>query len=122
MIKASTWGQRLSQEAFKRVAKPSPCGQLYTVTDAEGQYGSSNLLRPSKIRAATLTEKYLKRENGAGTSGEMRLVQKERNSQMWNEAAREHGQFEGRCENPNFSIRKEIKKGLCWKQALQCSN
>lgn len=117
----STWGWRLSQDEFNRVAKPSPCGYLYCVTDAKGQYGSSNLLRPRKVRAATLTEKYLKRQNGAA-SAEMRLVQNQKTCEMWNEAAREHSNFEGSCDNPAFSICKEIKKGLCWKQALKCNN
>lgn len=121
MAQVSTWGRRLSAEEFDRVAKPSPCGQLYKVTDAEGRYGSTNLLRPRKKRAPTVTDQYLKRDE-TSNAREMRLVEQGKNSQMWNNAAREHSQFEGRCNNPQFSIHKEIKKGLCWKQALKCTN
>lgn len=115
----SVWRPRLSEEEFDRVAKPSPCGQMYTVTDAEGRYGDANLLRPRRVQAATRTAQYLKRE---GTHGEMRLVQRDKISNMWNETGREHAEYEYKCSNPQFDIKKEVKKGLCWKQQLKCNN
>ena len=88
------------------MAKGSPCGQFYDVTDAEGQYGRVNLLRPLKVMAAGCTEQYLQREEGNMNSGEMPLVRRERNCEMWNEASRQHEQHEDRCHNPHFSICK----------------
>lgn len=116
----STWGPRLTQEEFDKVAKPSLCGQLYCVTDAEGQYGSANLLRPKKSDPVKRTEQYLKREEGE-TTYEMRLVDKGKNCDMWNEAAKEHAQ-QGRCNNLELTYDVDMKVGLCWKQAIKCNN
>ena len=69
-------------QKLERVAKRSPCGQFYVVTDAEGQYGRANLLHPTKVKAAGCTKQYLQREEGNINSGEMRLVQRERHCQM----------------------------------------
>ena len=78
------------------MAKRSPCGQFYDATDAEGKYGRENLLRALKIKAEGRTEQYLQREEGNMNSGEMRLVWRERNCEMWNEASRQHEQREDR--------------------------
>lgn len=120
----STWGPRLSQAEFDRVAKPSPCGQLYRVSDAEGQYGTTNLLRPRKVKAPCRTEEYLQRQDESTSSGEMRLMSKGKLSDMWNEARLQHDQYPGRCDNQHLSFCEdsELQKGLCWKETLKCDN
>lgn len=102
------------------MAKPSVCGTFYQVVDADGVYGAANLLRPKDDTESTLTDVYLKQENKK--PGEMRLVHKQKQEDMWNSAVKGHATFGGRCENPTFSICKELPKGLCWKQCLECEN
>ena len=117
------WGcRRLTQSEFERVAMPSPCGQYYRATDAEGNSGCTRLLRPRKERPVSITEEYLQRQKRDAHCSEMRLLQNAKICHMWNEAAEQHEKYTGRCYEPQFCIYKEIKKGLCWKQSLKCIN
>lgn len=115
------WVARLTTTDFNRVARPSVCGDFYRVTDADGVYGTAKLLRPRKDDTQDLTVQYLKKENNNKLSGEMRLLHQEKHCEMWNKASVEHSAFEGHCLHPQFTIYKEIQKGLCWRQALQCT-
>ena len=104
------------------MAKPSPCGQLYTVTDAEGVYGTANLLRPKKEAAEELTQQYLRKGGQTVGTEEMKLFHQGKLSNMWNQAIAEHMTFEGRCEQPHFEVSSEQQRGICWRQALKCKN
>lgn len=59
----SEWRPRMMTEEFNRVAKPSHCGKFYRVVDADGVYGTANLLLPKKETAPELTQVYLERQN-----------------------------------------------------------
>ena len=91
----SSWGKRLAQDDFDRVAKPSPGGQLYTVTDAAGVYGTANLPYPKKEAAAELTQQHLKEDGQTVGTKQMKLFHQGKLSNMW---------------------------GICWRQTLKCKN
>ena len=88
----------------------------------EGVAAGCRVLCSKRVKGVTVTQQCLQGEDNAPSSGEMQIVPNEKACQMWNDAATRHSQFEGRCDNTQFAICKEIKKGLCWKQSLQCMN
>ena len=109
----SSWGKRLGQDDFDRVAKPLLCEQMYTVTDSEGVYGTANLLRPKKEAAEELTQQYLREAGQTAGTGEMKLFHQGKLSSMWNQAIAEHMAFEGRCEQPHFQVSSEQQRAIC---------
>ncbi len=119
---ASSWGRRLAQDEFDRVAKPSACGSYYTVTGADGEYGTANLLRPKKEAAEEITQQYLRRDGESVGSAEMKLFHQGKLCSMWNQAITEHMLFEGKCDYPHFEVGFEQQRGLCWRQSLKCKN
>lgn len=52
--------------------------------------------------------------------GEMRLVNKAKHTEMWNECILQHSTDSEECRIPQFEIDRELKKGICWKQSLKC--
>ena len=118
----SSWGKWLGQDDFHRVAKSSLCGQLYTLTDAEGVYGTANLLHPKKEAAEELTQQYLRKGGQTVGTEEMKLFHQGKLSNMCNQAIAEHMTFEGKCEQPHFEVSSEQQRGICWRQALKCKN
>ena len=83
---ASSWGKWLGHDDFDREAKPSLCGQLYTVTDAEGVYGTPNLLHPKKEAAQELTQQYPRDSGQTVGTREMKLFNQQKLSNMWKES------------------------------------
>jgi hypothetical protein len=110
--------QRLTSNIFKRVAMVSPSGLLYA-PDADGQPGPAKLLRPIKGVDTEISTQYL--EEIDSIDNEMRLINSSKNAEMWNNSIREHIE-RAECDQPHFSIDREMKKGLCWKQSLRCTN
>lgn len=110
--------QRLTSNIFKRVAKVSPSGLLYA-PDADGQPGPAKLLRPITGVETETSTRYL--EETDSIDNEMRLINNRKNAEMWNNSLREHTE-RAQCDQPHFIIDREIKKGLCWKQSLKCTN
>lgn len=114
----STW-LRLSREEFGRVAKLSPDGTRYEVPGADGNQGTTKLLRPAGDTAPEVSVAYLQ-EADKSCSGEMRLVHREKMCTMFNTAIREHGQYKGACGMPSFYVWQELQKGMAWKVAVAC--
>lgn len=48
----------------------------------------------------------------------MRLIHQGKCTDMWNSCFRQHSTTN--CLIPHFTVIKEVKKGLCWSQALKC--
>lgn len=110
--------KRLTKTVFSKVAKLAPTGLLYA-PDADGQPGPVTLLRP-KGGTEEVTDLYMQREPNCEIN-EMRLINKAKNALLWNTTFREHTQV-AKCDDPHFTVCKEIKKGLGWRQSLKCTN
>ena len=110
--------KRLTRNIFERVAKVSPSGVLYA-PDADGQPGPAMLLRPAQGLETETSTRYLEEKDD--TDNEMRLMNNGKQAEMWNNSFMEHIK-RAECDQPHFTIEREIKKGLCWKQSLKCSN
>ena len=117
---AGRWIPRLTRSDFAKVVKVSPAG-LLQVPDEYGRPGTTKVLRPRPDVQVPLTLQYLKTDNNDYGS-EMRLVHMAKTEAMWNTCYREHSQVSGDCLQPNLFVFKELKKGVCWKQGLECSN
>lgn len=111
-----SWAPRLTKATFDKVASYRD-DVLHTV-DADNRPGSVKLLRPKPNTATSLSESYL--ETDKDDRGEMRLVDKEKNTDMWNQCIQEHSIQSSGCSVPQFHVADEIKKGICWKQQLAC--
>ena len=110
--------QRLNTDMYNKVVRKS-IGYSLSMPNAENRPGIAKLLRPSKTRESDLSSEYMHQRDES--DGEMRLINNTRSAEMWNSAYKGHTE-RGECEAPNFSIHKEIKKGLGWKQSLKCNN
>ena len=64
------------------MVKPSPYGQLYTVSDAEGEYGTANLHCAKKEAAEELTQQHLRKDGRTVGTGEMKLFHQGKLSNM----------------------------------------
>lgn len=113
-----SWKSRLTRRRFQQVTKKGP-GGLLTNPDAEGNPGSSKLLRPTPDADTSISESYLKKDNK--NRGEMRLVNISMHTEMWNKCIEEHSKVHCECRVPSFEVYQEIKKGLCWRQSLKCT-
>ena len=51
---------------------------------------------------------------------EMRLYEKGKMQEMYNDCIRLHSAEENKCAIPEFTICREVKVGLCWQCALRC--
>jgi hypothetical protein len=112
--------RRMSNDVFSMVSKSSPSGLLYA-PDAEGQPGPSKLLRPIHGGPISdLSEQYLEDGEKNIDNSEMRLISTHKYAEMWNTAIREHKSTA--CNEGQFTVHKELKKGLGWKQSLKCIN
>ncbi len=107
---------RLTQDVYAKVAKKAPDGTV-GLPDAEGRPGSGRLLRP-KPAQKDISTAYAEGDGNVGP-GEMRLIDIGKSTDMWNTCIREHQRG---CDDPQFSVFKEVKWGLGWKQALRCDN
>lgn len=110
--------KRLTENVFRRVSKLSPAGILYA-PDADGRPGPAKLLRPRRAVETEASTQYL--EESDVIDNEMRLINNAKNAEMWNSSIRAHME-RAECDQPHFTIDREIKKGLCWKQSLRCTN
>lgn len=107
---------RLTEDMYAKVAKRAPDGTL-SVPDTEGRPGSSRLLRP-KPEPMDISTAYT--EGAEDGPGEMRLINIGKSTDMWNTCVNQHQRFN--CDRPHFSVYKEVKWGLGWKQAMRCNN
>lgn len=114
---ACRWQRRLTQDEFARVVKVGPAG-LYKVPDADGHSGNVKILRP-KPSPPSQCEEYLQQPNEG--PGEMRLLNSDLNLAMYNQVIMEHASQGAACRIPQFTIVKEMKVGVCWKQSLGCN-
>jgi len=112
------WLPRLSEEDYRLVVKQASGGRM-SLPDAEGVCTGGRLLRPRpQTSKEEATSKYLE---GDGT-GEMRLIHRDRNEDMWNRCYWDHNHRDrNTCPDPHLVTDKEIKKGLCWAQSLKCT-
>ena len=117
-VSEGRWIRRLTRSEFSKVVKMSAAGNL-EVPDECGKSGSSKILRPRPDVKPTLSDQYLESENMDNIS-EMRLVNNDKVAFMWNECFKQH--MKSDCLNVDLCVFKEVKKGLCWKQALKCKN
>lgn len=113
---ARPWLPRLTQKDYDLVVKKDPQGNP-SLPDCEGVCSGAKLLRPKKSPEC-VTEKNLE---GDG-SGENRLLHKDKNTNMWNMCIKEHIEMKNTCKLPQFKVCDEKQKGLCWSQALRCTN
>ena len=112
--------RRLDKRDFSMVVKQSKSGGL-VIPDAEDRPGPSKILRPrGQDMVPDLSTEYTGSTDG-NISDEMRLVCNSKSADMWNTAFKEHTSRAG-CDFPHFTVDKEIKKGLGWKQSLRCVN
>ena len=115
----ATWMPRLTEVEFERVANVTS-GGLIEIPDAEGRCGEAKLLRP-KQRVSDddeLLSAYQKPDDSR--EEEMRLYEKGKMQQMYNDCIRLHSAEENKCAIPEFTICREVKVGLCWQCALRC--
>ena len=108
-----TWMPRLTEVEFERVAKVTP-GGLIEIPDAEGRCGEAKLLRPEHDE---LLSSYLKPDD---SHEEIRLYEKEKMQEMYNDCIQQHSTEENMCAIPEFTICREVKVVLCWQCALRC--
>ncbi len=113
------WIPRLTPEEYSKVVKKTPTCQVDT-PGAEGQSGSSKILRP-KGRQQQFHRGHQLPENKDKNS-EMRLLHQGKYILMWNECIQLHAQYSVDCRIPQFEINKEEKWGLCWRQSLSCKH
>lgn len=111
------WTRRLTKQEYDRVVTTRADGLLQTL-DADNNPSGAHVLRPKKTEEPSLSESYL--EEGTQNNGEMRMVNKAKYTDMWNEAILEHSEQSKECRVPQFEIDRELKKGICWKQGLRC--
>ena len=116
---SATWMPRLTEAEFERVAKVTP-GGLIKIPDAEGRCGEAKLLRPKHCVSDNdeLLSAYLKSDDSR--EEEMRLYEKGKMQEMYNDCIRLHSAEENMCAIPEFTICREVKVGLCWQCALRC--
>ena len=113
------WMKRLSAAEFSDVVKQSPAG-YYHCPDVDGNdTGFFKLLRPKpRPDRWVLRYKYGKKN----LDGEMRLLQKEKITDMYNTCYEMHASEKPNCQLAKFTVCKEVKKGLAWQQQLECVN
>ena len=112
---------RLTHLDFKRVTKPTRDGLHYRLLAGKTPGSSSfdaMLLRPKATGTQDFCSEYM---NTNEIDSEMRLVDKNKVSEMWNTALAEHTRG-GSCNKIQLRVVVEKQKGLCWKQGLGCSN
>ena len=110
-VASSHWVPRLTLEDQSLMVTEA-LGEGMALPDKEG------ISRDVKTLADPTTL-YL---NGTA-EGEMRLLHKEKMVHMWNTCIREHASRVGNtCGIPEFAVNHERQKGLCWIQALKCTN
>ena len=113
----SVWMPRLTQEMFAKVATKLP-GGLIGMPDPDGQPGGAKRLRPSHgPEDDDITSRYL--QPTTETNTEMHLISTSRNTDMWNECIEAHSSTT--CRVPHFTVYRQVKRGLCWKHALECT-
>jgi hypothetical protein len=117
----SKWVPRLPVDKFNKVTTQNPSG-IITVTDAEGKMGTSKFLRPAPLsEEKDILGPYMKDLSEFGP-GEMRMYERDRIFDMWNESLVKHSYDKGqRCPVPIFKCGQEVKWGLCWKMSVCCS-
>ena len=111
-----TWMPRLTEVEFERVAKVTP-GGLIEIPDAEGRCGEAKLLRPKHDDDDELLSSYLKPDD---SHEKIRLYEKGKMQEMYNDCIQQHSTEENMCAIPEFTICREVKIGLCWQCALRC--
>ena len=107
---------RLTEVEFERVAKVTP-GGLIEIPDAEGRCGEAKLLRPKHDDDDELLSSYLKPDD---SHEKIRLYEKGKMQEMYNDCIQQHSTEENMCAIPEFTICREVKIGLCWQCALRC--
>lgn len=113
------WMKRLTQKDFNQVVKVDKQGRL-TLPDADGVCSGGKVLRPQHQEEINtdISSQYL---DGEG-KGEYRLLHRDKTIELMNSAIAQHAERMGeRCKNPQFSIKSEKQKGLCWKMSLVCT-
>ena len=110
------WLPRFTQRDYSLAVKDAGRGKMF-LPDADGRCTGHGLLRPKSDAEPDISTQYL---DGAG-GGEMRLIHKEKNVLMFNTCIAEHAEF-AQCITPTFTVHKEEKWGLCWRQSLRCTN
>jgi len=117
--------KRLTEKDFKRITKKTLDGRSYRIIGSSGDNVSENeinvmLLRPKTSGSTSVSGQYLKKDKNDSLVSEMRLISKEKMSNMFNTCIKEHG--ETGCDRISLAVLKEKKKGLCWEQILGCKN
>ena len=79
--------------------------------DAEDRCGEAKLLRPKHDDDDELLSSYLKPDD---SREEMRLYEKGKMQEMYNDCIQQHSTEENMCAIPEFTICREVKVGLCW--------
>ncbi|XP_070537228.1 uncharacterized protein [Ptychodera flava] len=114
-LKSTSW-RRLDLAVYRRVVRKSSSPSLEH-SDTLGK-----LLRPLPAQPS-ISDKYLESqlESGRKYHGGMAIVDKEKMVDMFNACQQQHSAI-GECTSAEFTIFKEIKKGICWKYILNCKN
>ena len=107
--------KRLDILTFQKYIKKSADGVQYTLN---GDIGP-RILRPKLERIESITDKYAK---GHYKGDEMRLLQSNKVSEMYNTCFKEHALKNKNCKATNLIVASEEKRGLAWKQSLKCVN
>ena len=112
----STGWKRLSSDMYSMVTKTGFDGECVTVPDCDGNTGTAKILRPKSSTGGPDLKKMKKEDELKG----MRLVDNEEMLKMMNDVYRYHTKEAKDCTNPDFTIAKQTKWGLCWKYTLMC--
>lgn len=118
--------KRLTKLDFARITKMSKDGHSYRMIGMSGNSLDSTennvmLLRPRTSGRSAMCVKYINKDtNDDNSCTEMRLINNDKATSMWNTSIIEHSQTN--CDNIHLKIVKEEKQGLCWRQTLGCKN
>ncbi len=107
----------LDEPTYNQVVSPS-LDNLIQGVDADGNPGTARFLRPRRVHSA---EPICKSEPDYKYSAEeYRIIHQRLSTQMWNTIFKEH--MNSPCDQPNFTLSSEQKRGAGWIQQYKCEN
>lgn len=112
--------KRLTKDDFNRITtSTSGYGATFRFTTEVNPDVNVMLLRPRNTGTPDLSQQYLQ---GSEEENEMRLLNKNHVTQMWNKCIEGHNSNPTSCKNIWLAVSEEEKIGICWKQKLACQN
>lgn len=114
---SDTKWKRLPSSSFSTITKVSVDGKSFTSPDCDGNPGTAKFLRPKTTKSSSELQKNEKDEELKG----MRLLDNEELLKMMNAVYKYHQEESPECHQPDFTISKQTKQGICWKYTMACS-